>query len=282
MTGQHGRRFWPAESALLDPARIASCFDRSSNAYDEIVWRNRQGAERLVAALPAEGYRDVLDVGCGTGLASLALTQRFEPRSITGVDLSQEMLERFRARLPAFSGVLVNLHQADVLAMPVTEESFDLVLSTMAFHWFPDRLSALRAMARALRAGGVLGLLAGARGSDEEYRRLLLSLCPPAPAPLIEIYERGVSDVGELEWALGRAGLEPIDVWIERRRRRSPPDRFMARARAVTGHLIADREPEEQATTWARITAAVVAASEPAGFVYHFNKIFAVARKPAL
>jgi len=28
--------------------------DQSSNAYDEIVWRNRQGAERLVAALPAD------------------------------------------------------------------------------------------------------------------------------------------------------------------------------------------------------------------------------------
>src|SRR5262245_9604334 len=84
---------------LLDSSRIGSWYDDTAEAYEDVVWRNRQGAHRLVWSLPDGKYRDLLDVGCGTGLASAAMAERFPLRSITGVDLSPEMLKRFQARL---------------------------------------------------------------------------------------------------------------------------------------------------------------------------------------
>jgi ubiquinone/menaquinone biosynthesis C-methylase UbiE len=268
-------------SRHLHPERIADCFDAGAGDYEEVVWRNRQGAERLVAALPDLQYQDLLDVGCGTGLASLAMIERFALRSITGVDLSPGMLARFRSALEGVGGVEVRLHAADVLAMPVPADRYDVVLSTMAFHWFPEKQRALAAMARSLRPGGVLGVLTGGRGTEAEYRDLLAGLRPELPAALAESYESTVRDHVEMETDLLRAGLQPEDVWLERRQRLTPPERFLARWRAVAGHLIADLSPAEQVEIWHRIGAGLRSASGPEGFAYTFVKLFAVARRPA-
>jgi len=265
---------------LLDSSRIGRWYDDTADAYEEVVWRNRQGAQRLVWSLPDGGYRDLLDVGCGTGLASAAMAQRFPLRSITGVDLSPEMLKRFQARLEDLPGVEVRAYEADVADMPVADGAFDAAISTMAFHWFADQPGAVAAMARALRPGGVFGLLMGGEGTEEEYRQILLAIRSEVPRQFLDVYALQAGRLARIERWLREAGLEPLDVWMEQRRREGPPERFIGRMRAVAGHLIAGLPQEGQDEAWARVLAAVKEASGPEGFVYHFNKAFAVARKP--
>lgn len=266
-------------ATLFDPSRLALCFDRGADAYEETVWRNRRGAERLVASLPIDRCEHAVDVGCGTGFASVALVERFRLRAITGVDVSLQMLERFHARLSRWPDLVVTGHQADVVEMPLAAERADVVLSTMAFHWFPDRAGAICAMARTLRPGGVLGILTGCEGTEEEYRRLLLSLGSSVPPAMAEIYESAIG-LEEMTQLLRRAGLEPIDVWIERRRRVSPPARFLERTRLVAGHLIAGLPADRQDEIWRRIATALEAHCGSGNFVYHFNKLYATARRP--
>ncbi len=266
------------ETRLLDPSRVAHCFDGGADEYEEIVWRNRRGAERLVASLPIERCEHVLDVGCGTGFASLALLERFQARSITGVDLSARMLEHFHARLSRCPDLVIGGHQADVIDMPVAPGGADLVITCMAFHWFPDRRGAVDAMAAALRPGGVLGILTGREGTEQEYRELLLALEPAGPGLLTEIYDSAVG-LEEMERLLLAAGLDPVDVWIERRRRVSPPERFLTRWRLVADHLIADLPADEQSRVWDRIGEGLAAHCGAGDFVYHFNKLYATARK---
>jgi len=265
--------------ARLDPSQVGRCFDGSAGSYDETVWRNQAGAARLIASVPEGPYERVVDVGCGTGFASEAVVQRFGPRSITGVDLSAAMLERFRARLGAAPGLAVDTREADVLDMSIDDGSVDLVVSTMAFHWFPDRAGALRSMSATLRPGGVLGILTGCDGTEEEYRQVVRSLSPAVPAALVDIYD-GLVGLEEMDTLIRGAGLEPTDVWIERRRRVSSPDRIVARMRLVAGHLISELPPDEQERIWDRIGAALAASCDEQPFVYHFHKLYAVARRP--
>jgi len=99
----------------------------------------------LGVALPLAQGRDVLEVGCGTGLILSRL--HAVARHAEGVDLSPGMLEKARAR-----GLRVQ--EASATALPHADASFDLVLSFKVLAHVPDLALALREMARVCRPGG--------------------------------------------------------------------------------------------------------------------------------
>lgn len=91
--------------------------------------------------------RDVLEVGCGTGL----LLERMAgfARSAKGVDLSPGMLELARAR-----GLDVTVGSATELPFP--DASFDVACSFKVLAHVPDIALALREMTRVVRPGGTI------------------------------------------------------------------------------------------------------------------------------
>jgi len=99
----------------------------------------------LGVALPFAEGRDVLEVGCGTGLILGRLNA--VARSAEGVDLSPGMLEKARAR-----GLRVR--EASATELPYGDASFDLVLSFKVLAHVPDLPLALSEMARVCRPGG--------------------------------------------------------------------------------------------------------------------------------
>jgi malonyl-CoA O-methyltransferase len=253
-------------------------FSKAAESYDAAVRHNIAGSERLVMSLPEGDYARVLDVGCGTGFSSAAMLRRFAVSTIVGVDPAEGMLEVFTAKLDEFPGVQVELRAEDVMAMGVEDESFDAVISAMALHWFPDKPGAVVSMARALRPGGVMGILTAGRGGEDAWRELLERVgAPPAWTGWFAENQR---DVDEIAADMRAAGLEPIDVWMERRSRRTPPDAFMARTRSVAAHLLGN-PPGGFSELDQRIDAALHEAAGPDGFAYDYCKLFAVARKPA-
>jgi ubiquinone/menaquinone biosynthesis C-methylase UbiE len=262
-----------------DGSDVGQGFDRSAADYDDLLRHNRAGAERLVGSLPPGRYERVLDVGCGTGFVTQAMVERFGTRRVTGVDPSEGMLGRFREKLDGL-GVEADLHVAGVHEMPAPDAAYDAVVSGMAFHWFPEKPAAVAAMARRLRPGGILGILASGRGTDEEFRGLLSSIDPPVPPAWIEVFDQIQRDVDELVSYMKAAGLEVLDAWEERRVRRVPPEAYLARIGAVAGHLSAGLDPAEAEGHVARVSEAVVRASGPGGFRYAFVKLYGVARRP--
>lgn len=262
-----------------DGRQVGEGFDRTAAEYDDLLRHNRAGAARLVAALPPGLYDEILDVGCGTGFVSEEMIARFGTTHVTGADPSAGMLEQFRLKLAGLS-VAATLVQAGVHEMPVPDAAFDAVVSGMAFHWFPEKPAAVAAMARRLRPGGVLGILAAGTGTDEEFRRILEAVVPPVPRAWVEVFPLIHRNAAQLADYMGQAGLEVVDVWEERRVRRVSPEAYMARIQAVASHLSADMDPDEAAGHGARVAEGVVAATGPRGFEYAFVKLFGVGRRP--
>ncbi len=264
---------------VVDDGEVAEGFTKTAADYDEAVRLNIAGARRLVRSLPPGVYDEILDVGCGTGFASLEMVDNFGTRRIDGVDPSAGMLEQFRGKLADRPGVDVTLHEADVLAMPVPDAAFDAVVCTMAFHWFPRKQAAMDAMARTLRPGGVIGILCSGRGGEGEFRSVLAGLEPPVPLWLgaFDVVQR---DIPEMEAYLEAAGLETLDVWMERRIRRVAPEGYLERMRVVASHLNTGLSADELAELNARVAEALARACGPRGFEYTFTKLFAVARRP--
>jgi ubiquinone/menaquinone biosynthesis C-methylase UbiE len=93
----------------------------------------------------------VLDVGCGTGLLTTRLRKALPGASVAGVDFSAGMLAQAAARAPGAPWA-----RGDALRLPIAGGRIDAIVSTEAFHWFPDQAAALAEMRRVLVPGGVV------------------------------------------------------------------------------------------------------------------------------
>ena len=262
---------------------VADNFTTTAKDYDAVVRHNIQGANRLVMSLPDGAYRRVLDVGCGTGWSALAMVQRFPGVThLTGVDPAQGMLDVFGQKVGELAGVEVDLRAEDVMAMSVASDSYDAVISSMAMHWFPDKAGAAVAMARPLVPGGVLGILCSGKDGENEFRQVLRDLDPPGPPEWDAAFDFVQRDVSDMETYLIDAGLEPIDIWMERRRRYSTPEAYLERMRVVASHITAGNMTEDEvAQLMERVAAGIQVVSGARGFEYTFAKLYAIARKPA-
>nr|WP_167108300.1 class I SAM-dependent methyltransferase [Amycolatopsis granulosa] len=96
----------------------------------------------------------VLEIGCGTGQATLPLAQR--GCAIVAVELSPDMAAIARQHLAAFSGTQVVVSTFEDWPLPAA--GFDLVLSATAFHWIDPQIRTSKA-ADALRSGGTLAVI---------------------------------------------------------------------------------------------------------------------------
>jgi ubiquinone/menaquinone biosynthesis C-methylase UbiE len=112
-------------------------------------------AADLLALLALPSGSRVLDVACGTGIvARMAAPQTGATGVVVGLDLHGGMLAVARAQAP--TGVWV---QGSATAFPCATAAFDVVVCQQGVQSFPDRLAALREMARVLRPGGRIALV---------------------------------------------------------------------------------------------------------------------------
>ncbi|RKN45316.1 class I SAM-dependent methyltransferase [Micromonospora endolithica] len=100
----------------------------------------------------ATGPPVLLDVGCGTGALLAAAASHLPGARLVGVDPAEEMTRIARRRLPA--GAQVICAGADPL--PFADGAVAVVVSTMAFNFWPRPAEGLREVARVLAPGGLV------------------------------------------------------------------------------------------------------------------------------
>jgi ubiquinone/menaquinone biosynthesis C-methylase UbiE len=146
-------------------ARLARGLDRRSGLfttwgagpYSRIAPRLLRGFYRCVADDVVSGLSRgaVLDVGAGPGTLALEIARRQPSLEVVGVDISPEMLAiaRANAQREGLDG-RVRFETGDAARLPFADRSFDLVVSTLSLHHWPDLAASLRELHRVLRPGG--------------------------------------------------------------------------------------------------------------------------------
>ena len=138
---------------------IREMFDAVSAGYDKHALRFfTYAADHLADRMNLAGNEHLLDVACGTGTVALACARRLPAGRVTGVDLSEGMLER--ARVKAQEQALPNLsfRCADMESMHVDGIAFDAACCGFGIFFLPDMEAAFCTIAELVRPGGAIGI----------------------------------------------------------------------------------------------------------------------------
>ena len=188
---------------------VRRAFERAAATYDSHAVLQREVGSRLAHHLDPVRIepRRVVDLGCGTGEAFAGLRRRFPSAGLVGIDIAHAMLERARARAPAWKRLLrantPGLVCADAERLPLAAGSAQLVFSNLALQWCrPEAVFA--EVSRILEVGGLFMFSTFGPDTLKELR---------AAFAAVDTYEHVTPfvDMHDLGDALVHAGLaEPV------------------------------------------------------------------------
>jgi len=178
--------------------------------------QNRRWRVAMVDAVATTRPGRVLDVATGTAGVALMLARR-TGAEITGVDLTEQMLNRGQARVAEAGERRVRLAVARAEQLPFPDATFDALTFTYLLRYVADPAATMRELARVVRPGGIVASL--------EFG------VPPGPVwlPAWRVYTRVVLPAAGLmtggrEWAHVGRFLGPS---IEEHYRRYPVSRHV-------------------------------------------------------
>ncbi len=141
----------------LEKRQVQRAYELYAPVYDFIFdWIFAPGRAAAVKLLSLEPNDSVLEVGIGTGL-NLPL---YPPTCrLTGLDLSQEMLDKAVDRGQTLAMPNVTLKVMDATSMDFGDNEFDKALATYTISAVPDPVAVLSEMRRVVKPDGIIVLL---------------------------------------------------------------------------------------------------------------------------
>lgn len=119
-------------------SQIARNFSNSANTYDRVGSIQSKVARDLFSFIPQSDYKNIIDIGTGTGYMLNILAEKYPDAGLTANDLSAEMLamakDRIANKVTTITGDIQDL---------VLSDNYDLLTSSLCFQWVDDIYSLL-------------------------------------------------------------------------------------------------------------------------------------------
>ena len=177
----------------------------SADAYARFMGRFSEPLAPAFADLvdvPSDGR--ILDVGCGPGVLTAVLVERYGADRVDAIDPTPGFVEAARARLPG-----VDVRQGSAEELPWPDASYDAVLAQLVVHFMKDPARGLREMHRVAAPGAVVAASVwdhpGGRGPLTPFWSAVEELDPGGVAEA-----SAGSHEGELERLFESAGLTDV------------------------------------------------------------------------
>lgn len=140
---------------------------------------------------------DVLDVGCGSGMALRLVSEGNPAGRLAGVDLSPTMVALAGRTNAGLADGRLDVREGNAMHLPFADGSFDVVTAIETFYFWPDAMRGLAECRRVLRAGGWLCVtLEMTRDAADD------------PTPLQRVFGRTFTDRSDAEGLRILSGTE--------------------------------------------------------------------------
>lgn len=159
-----------------------------------------------------DGARDILEVAAGTGRVTRQLMKVLpQDGTIVATDLNEPMIDHARTRVPA--DPRLTWRQADAMALPFADDTFDAAICQFGLMFVPDKLAALREFRRVLKPGG--RAIVSVWGSPDENAagkipHQVLSEAFPADPPQFYLVPFAMADEQQTKSLFAGAGFSSI------------------------------------------------------------------------
>jgi SAM-dependent methyltransferase len=178
----------------------------NADAYARFMGRFSEPLAPAFADLvevPPDGR--VLDVGCGPGVLTSVLVERYGAARVDGIDPTPGFVEAARARLPG-----ADIRQGTAEDLPWADGSYDAVLAQLVVHFMKDPVRGIAEMVRVAKPGAVVAATVwdhpGQRGPLTPFWSAVEALDPGGVAEA-----SAGSHEGELVRLLTEAGLTDVE-----------------------------------------------------------------------
>ena len=184
-------------------------------------------ADLITGAKP----RDMLETAAGTGVLTRAIAARLSPDArIVATDLNQPMLNHAAARQPGDRRL--TWKQADALALPFEDQSFDVVACQFGVMFFPDKVQGCKEARRVLKPGGRFLFNMWDKISENEFAdvvtQALAEVFPNDPPRFMARTPHGHHDTNLIREQLAAAGFETVSIKAVDNISRAPSPRHPA------------------------------------------------------
>lgn len=140
----------------LDQRAVQRSFNRAGGSYDAAAGLQREVSGELLERLkffPLAPQR-ILDLGAGTGVATLRLRQLYPRSQVVAIDLAEHMLHMARRRQRLWRRF--SLLCADASSLPLGSGSIDLVFCNLMLQWCDQPARVFAEVRRVLKPGGLM------------------------------------------------------------------------------------------------------------------------------
>jgi len=170
----------------------------------------RDLAERVAATTP----QLVLETAAGTGAVTRALAASLADARIVATDLNQPMLDHAKVRQSG--NARIEWKQADALALPFEDQTFDVVVCQFGAMFFPDKVQGYREALRVLKPGGRFFFSVWDRIEESEFADVVIqslaSIFPQDPPRFLARTPHGYCDKNRIREELKAGGFGAVSI----------------------------------------------------------------------
>jgi len=169
-------RYTAADRAALESRRVAKVYSVLARIYDDSFdWALGPGRRLAVGRLAIHPGDRVLEVGVGTGLSLLHYPDQCH---VTGIDISEPMLEQARQRAERLDRRNLDLQLMDARELVFADASFDHVLAPYVISVVPEPRRVMDEICRVCKPGGTVAVVNHFRSSLPALGQLERLLTP--------------------------------------------------------------------------------------------------------